>query len=389
MRKKVLVTASTFPRWENDTEPRFILDLCQALTDYYDITVLVPYAIGSKSNEIIGKVKVIRYHYFPFHRFETLCYPGAIIPRIREKKIRMLLVPFLICALWWNLYKVRKNYDLIHAHWFIPQGIIQSLFNGPFIVTGHGGDVTSLNGPFIQKWKALSVKKAAYITVVSSYLRDEILHWVESPNVEIIPMGCQLSLFSPYNRQENFFGVDGQRVILFVGRLAEKKGVAYLIEAMKQINAVLIIVGSGPLETPLKKQASEQGNKILFWGPQTHNKLKKIYASADILVVPSITAKNGDKEGFGLVILEGMASGVPVVAFDSGGIRQIINHEKNGLLCKEKDVQELADNINKILHDTQLRDYLRKNALQTASQYDYSEIGRKYAEIYAKILEKI
>lgn len=387
MRKKILVTASTFPRWENDTEPRFILDLCQALTKYYDITVLAPFAIGSEPKETIGNVNIIRYHYFPCHRFETLCYPGAIIPRIREKKARMLLVPFFICALWMNLYRLRKDYDLVHAHWFIPQGIIQSLFSVPYIVTGHGGDVTSLNSPLIQKWKSLSAKKAAYVTVVSSFLKDEVLHWSDRPDIEIIPMGCQLDLFSPLNRQENFFEVDGQKVVLFVGRLAEKKGVTYLIDAMKQINAVLIIVGSGPLEAQLKKQASEQGDKILFWGPQTHKKLKKIYASADILAVPSITAEDGDKEGFGLVILEGMASGVPVVAFDSGGIRQIINHEENGLLCKEKDIQGLTENINKILYDTRLKERLCKNALQTALQYDYSEIGRKYAEIYAKILK--
>ena len=98
---RLLVTASTFPRWKGDTEPRFVLDLCKKLTAYFDVTVLVPAAPGAARKEMLEGVSVIRYHYFPVHKWETLCYPGAIVPRIREKKVRVLLVPFLFFALWW------------------------------------------------------------------------------------------------------------------------------------------------------------------------------------------------------------------------------------------------------------------------------------------------
>ena len=87
-KKKVLITASTFPRWEQDTEPRFILDFSKAMSAYYDITVLCPAAIGAKDEESLEGVKVIRYHYLPIHKWETLCYPGAIMPRIKERKSR-------------------------------------------------------------------------------------------------------------------------------------------------------------------------------------------------------------------------------------------------------------------------------------------------------------
>lgn len=96
VKPKLLVTASTFPRWEGDTEPRFILDLSKALLEYFDVTVLAPAYPGAKTKEVLEGVKVIRYHYFPIHKWETLCYPGAIVPRIKEKKIRALLVPFLL-----------------------------------------------------------------------------------------------------------------------------------------------------------------------------------------------------------------------------------------------------------------------------------------------------
>lgn len=90
-------------------------------------------------------VNVIRYHYFPIHRWETLCYPGAIIPRIKEKKIRGILVPFLFIGLWKKLLFELPKYDFVHANWIIPQGVIQSMFSKPYIVTGHGGDVMELN----------------------------------------------------------------------------------------------------------------------------------------------------------------------------------------------------------------------------------------------------
>ena len=104
-KKKLLVTASTFPRWEGDTEPRFVYDLSRAMLNQFDITVLVPAAPGAQDHEEMGGLHVERYHYFPVHRWETLCYPGAIVPRIKEKKLRALLVPFLFAALWWNIFR--------------------------------------------------------------------------------------------------------------------------------------------------------------------------------------------------------------------------------------------------------------------------------------------
>ena len=127
-KKKLLITGSTFPRWKGDTEPRFIFDYADAMAEYYDVTVLVPAAPGAKDRERMSNVNVIRYHYFPIHKWETLCYPGAIVPRIKEKKIRLFLVPFLFLSLYCHLKKILPKYDIVHAHWLIPQGIVQSFF---------------------------------------------------------------------------------------------------------------------------------------------------------------------------------------------------------------------------------------------------------------------
>ena len=123
----------------------------------------------------------------------------------------------------------------------------------------------------------------------------------------------------------------------------------------------------------------ESGSTILFLGAKTHEELKGIYASADLFVMPSITAKDGDKEGFGLVILEAFASGLPIVASRSGGITDIVKDGVNGYLAEEKDVSGLADRINIVLQDKNIYNKMQTEAKKTAQRYDYCEIAKRYA----------
>lgn len=380
-KKKLLVTASTFPRWANDTEPRFVLDLAKSMSDRFDITVLAPAAAGAKEMEVLEDIKVIRYHYFPIHKWETLCYPGAIVPRIREKKIRLLLVPFLFLALFMKLYCILPEYDIVHAHWIIPQGIVQSFFKKPYIVTGHGGDVTSLNVGILKKLKIRCLRKARGITVVSEFLKEEILGLYPQADVEVISMGCNIKEFGKQHFAPDYFKQGNRKVVLYAGRLAEKKGVSYLIEAMRNVDALLVIVGGGPLEKRLKEQAEGLRNKIVFLGPKTHDELKVIYASADIFVAPSIVAKDGDQEGLPLVLLEAMASGLPIVSGESGGIRDIIINGQNGYIINVKNVNLLSERINAILSDEEKAKKFHLAGKLTVSDYDYSKIASKYYEI--------
>lgn len=387
-KKRLLITASTFPRYAGDTEPRFILDLAVELQKYFEVTVLVPAAPGAEDTEVLEGIRVERYHYFPIHRLETLCYPGAIVPRIREKKARALLVPFLFAGLYCAVWNRRKDYDCIHAHWIIPQGIVQSFFSVPYLLTGHGGDVTSLNRGIIKHLKKRAIRRAKRFTVVSEALKEETLRLFAEKEQELIaaktavqPMGCQSRRFGAAYRKNNYWSQGKEKVVLFVGRLAEKKGVAYLIEAMQWIEGKLVVVGDGPLKEELVRQARQllPEDKVLFMGAKSHEELPEIYASADVFAAPSVTAKDKDKEGFGLVILEAMASGLPVAAFASGGITEIIRHEENGLLAREKDSAELACQINRLLNDGELRSRIIRNTEATVRQYDYEAVGERYA----------
>lgn len=381
VKPKLLVTASTFPRWEGDTEPRFILDLSKALLEFYDVTVLAPACPGAKTKEVLEGVKVIRYHYFPIHKWETLCYPGAIVPRIKEKKIRALLVPFLFICLYFNLIRLSKGFDKIHAHWLIPQGIVQSFINKKYIVTGHGGDVVSLNKGILKKLKIRCLKRAEKITVVSEALKSKVKELYPAADVSVISMGCDTSKFGKQYHKENYFNQDGKKVILFVGRLAEKKGVTYLIDAMESIDGKLVIVGDGPLRESLEEQAQKYGNKIEFWGSKSHQELREIYASADIFVAPSITAKDGDSEGIPTTIMEALASGLPVIGSDSGGISEILEDGYNGFLVSERDVSGLSQKILMLIESDEIKTKLSEHGMKTVLSRDYHNIAWEYQRV--------
>ena len=152
---------------------------------------------------------------------------------------------------------------------------------------------------------------------------------------------------------------------------------------MRSVDALLAIAGSGPLEKECKELVQTLGlsDKVRFLGPIPHTRLRAVYASADVFAAPSITTKSGDVEGFGLVILEAMSSGLPVVASRSGGITDIITEGENGLLAAERDEKQLADKINLLLSDDALYKKLSAASRKTAEGFDYSVIASRYAKI--------
>lgn len=382
-RKKLLVTASTFPRWEGDTEPRFILDYSVAMNQFYDVTVLVPAAVDAKDNEVINGVKIKRYHYFPVKKWETLCYPGAIVPRIKEKRIRVLLVPFLILSLWFHLLILLPKYDIVHAHWLIPQGIVQSFFKKPYIVTGHGGDISSFNKSIIKTLKKKCMENAKSVIVVSKYKEQELKQHFPDVKCELISMGVNTGFFAKENNyRENYFGQKNKKVVLFVGRLAEIKGVEYLIRALEDKKDIMLaIVGDGPLRKKLEEETLNIKCDVKFLGSKNHDELKNIYASADVLVVPSISDNKGAQEGLPTVIMEAFASKLPVVATNTGGISDVVISGKTGILISQKNEEDIKKAVEKILRDTEFREKVVSNAYEKVQEYDYGTIAEKYNKL--------
>lgn len=253
------------------------------------------------------------------------------------------------------------------------------------MLTGHGGDVLELNSGIFFALKRRALKKARRITVVSSRLKEKLETLYHIEDITIQSMGCDTSKFSPQKRVENYFNQNEKKVILFVGRFVKIKGIEYLIKAMDGIEAKLIIVGKGPLEEALKEKAAPYGEKIMFMEAQNHNELSVIYSSSDIFVIPSITLPGGVTEGTPTVLIEAMASGIPVIGTRTGGIPEIIEDGINGYLVEERDVALISNRIIDLINDDAKRERLSKQAQLTAEKYDYKVIGRRYKELIDKM----
>ncbi len=390
MKKKVLVMASTFPRWKNDTIPPFVYELSKRLVKDFDISVLAPAYPESKDYEIMDKMKVHRFHYF-FHKYEKLAGSGGILPTLKKNKWFYFQIPFFLLGEFFALRKRIKedNPDIIHAHWIIPQGLVAYLnykISGtPYVVTSHGADIFGLQGKISLYLKRKVLQNARNITVVSTAIKNEALKLDSLLNIGVIPMGVDSKLFNPNKKDPNLkkkYKINGP-FLLFVGRLTEKKGVKYLIEAMPEVikhnpKTKLIIIGSGELEQELKDLTKSLNleNNIIFTGAIQNSELPKYYATADIFIGPSITTEEGDREGLPVTLMEAMSSGCVVIASDLEGNRDLIN-DQTGLLVKQNNSQELTQSILNIINNKK-----KMNATNyVVNNFDWKVISKNYRKV--------
>ena len=402
---RVLVIATTFPRWEDDQEPRFVYNLCQNLPKEVDIHVLAPHAPNAKEQETWGEIKITRFPYFYPKYLQKLCYDGGIIPKLKSSWLARVQLPFFLFFLFIRLIKMTANnrFDLIHCHWLIPQGFFCALikfFRGtPYLLTAHGGDVYSFKGiPVIPNLIKFALKRSTFCTVNSQATRNQVLKFSKNSSIKVVPMGVDLKEFHPGNYNEKFKAPFGEKnlLLLGVGRLAEKKGFKYLIEAMPLIlqeipSAKLVIIGFGPQKARLENQIQQLdlASSISLIGGKTGKELQDWFASADIFIGPSIITADGDTEGQGVVFLEAMASGTAVIASDVGGIKDAVRDNISGLLVPEKNPQAIAEKVLTLAKNNQLKEKLIQNALELVrSDYSGEQSSQKFLTLYTQCLEK-
>ncbi len=402
---QVLVVATTFPRWENDTEPRFVFDLSKQLAKKVSLWVLAPHAPGAKMEEEIEGVKILRFPYFFPKRLQTLFYEGGILPKLKTKWLARLQLPFFFAAQCLAIWRTVRKHDInfIHCHWVIPQGFFVALLTSfskvPYLLTAHGGDVYSFRkNSFIRRCSSYALKRAKTCTVNSQPTGQAVRNIRADTRIEILPMGVDTELFHPgkfnpkikddLNIQDIF--------LLAVGRFAEKKGFKYLIQAMPEILnkrplVKLVIIGFGPQEHALKQCVRQLGleNAVLFVGSKEGEELAEYFATADIFIGPSIVTDSGDTEGQGVVFLEAMASETAVIASDVGGVKDIVCNRETGLLIPQKNPEAIAEKTLLLMNDQELRNQLALNGRRLAkSEYSWETIAKRFLETYSQIIEK-
>ena len=244
--------------------------------------------------------------------------------------------------------------QLVHSH-FGPDAVfanrLASSLNLPLIITFHGYEVTTEDAfakksfyshkLYVKERENIQKSGTKFISV--SHFIENLLVKQGFPREKVIThyIGVDLDKFQPNDL------VQRSNIVLFVGRLVEKKGCEYLIRAMADVQRVvpdveLVIIGEGKLRPQLERMAAEKLCKYRFLGSQPSSIVKEWMSRAKVFSVPSIVAKSGDAEAFGIVFAEAQAMKLPVVSFSSGGIPEAVLNNETGFLVPEKDWQSLA-----------------------------------------------
>jgi glycosyltransferase involved in cell wall biosynthesis len=236
---------------------------------------------------------------------------------------------------------------------------------------------------------------ATLIVTISKYSSEKIQqHYdIDRNKITIVPNGVDTEKFKPTRNFESLkqqFGLTKGLNILFVGNLIPRKGLMFLIEAAKKIilnqtDAKFIIVGEGPQKSELQKNIRDFNltKSFLFMGNLIERQLLALYDCADLFVLPSI------QEGQGIVLLEAQSFGKPVVAFNIGGVNETVQNNKTGFLVDQDKPGALAEGINRLLIDSELRAKMGSNAREFVTEnFTWNICAKKMLNVYSELLNK-
>lgn len=302
-----------------------------------------------------------------------------------------------------HIYKpLNHHVDIAHVSLDVPPGPISGLVyhnrrKVPLVVTYHGdwigeygGIIRRLGVFFSNKLIFNKLLSKADTIICPSNIESNVLESYKE-KIKIIPNGIHLDEFDiPFSKEECRYKLDippETKVVLFVGHLLPHKGPDVLLKAVPQIlkslkNIKVIYLGSGQLQNSLINMSRKMNiNKNIEFQGYVEDKFKKAlyYKAADVLVLPSFS------ESFGIVNLEAMASGLPIVASNVGGIPNVVIHSINGLLFDAGDHRALADEIIYIFQNDELREFFAKNGKKMVQDYSWEKIALKIERVYEEL----
>ncbi|CDG65352.1 MAG: hypothetical protein PWQ15_295 [Methanobacterium sp.] len=388
---KIGVITSAYPDYEDDPHGIFVHRLMREIVkNGHEVHVIAPYTGGETEYTLEG-VHVERFHYFYPRRFERLSGRAGMIDNVKEGLlVKIQIFTFLFFNVYYSLRKLNRM-DVIHVQWPIPNGLgalfLKKLYGIPYINTIHGEEVhlsKRYHLLFALHWLVNnSTKTITNSNATRKFCFDAGL---DGDKIDVIPFGVDTEFFRPLDvyKDEDIFQ------ILSVGYLIERKGFEYLIKAMPDVlkehkNARLKIVGSGPLESKLKTLIYELGlgNEVKIVSNVSDEELLMTYNSADLFVLPSIVDSQGNTEGLGVVLLEAMACGLPVMGSNVGGIPDIIRDGDTGILFTEKDSSIIAEKINLVMENKSQMENIATNGIKEVKmKFSWDKIAKDYSRIY-------
>ena len=408
---KVLVIGSVYPRFHEDAEvPWLRTSVAHLKKAGLGIQVLAPAYKGLKSHEIDG-VKVNRFRYAPAS-WEILTHEEGAPSKMASKPwLQLLAIPYIISGFFRCIGICRKfKPDVIHAHWPFPHAYIAlgaaKLFRIPLVLNFHGAELLLIRKKkWVKPLLKFAIGQAQAVFANSSFTAGKIKA-LRNVDVEWSPYGTTLESGATATGDTTApaitpHPVDGKFKILFVGRHIERKGICYLIEAAKHLprdQFEIRIVGVGDLTDKLKAQAAEaRGNnepafepaEIIFTGKLSPEALANEYRTANVFTLPAIVDSKGDTEGLGVVLIEAMELGLPVVASNVGGIPDVVVDGVSGILVPEKDPEALAGAYRRLAAEPELVKQLLAGAQKRIAEcFSWDKIVERQIDSYKKIIRK-
>jgi colanic acid/amylovoran biosynthesis glycosyltransferase len=285
-----------------------------------------------------------------------------------------------------------RKYDLVHCH-FGPNGLVGAFLKDAgitkrLIVSFHGSDINTYPKRYGEGVYRYLYEAADLVTVNSRFTAGKVAaNGCPESKIEILPVPLRIE----EHPEADPAGREGLKV-LTVGRLVEKKGHRYAIEAFARAKrafpeAEYLVVGDGPLRGDLEARAKELGvaDSVRFLGAKGDREVAELYARASIFVLASVTARDGDMEGQGLVLQEAQASGLPVLSTLHNGIPDGVLDGVSGYLVPERDPDALAEKMIELLGDAKARARMGKAGREfVAARYDVGVLTGRLLEMYER-----
>lgn len=406
---RILMLTSSYPKYPGETTAPFIEEIAAGVVRRgHEVHVLAPYRPDIRREAVERGVYLHFFKYAPHPALNVWGYAAAQKGDVRLKGAAIGAVPFAISATLANLASLIQRegpFDIMHAHWVLPNGpsaaLMAQLFGLPLVVSLHGSDVAVAERHWLAAGVAGTVfRLAKQMTACSGDLHDRALLLGARPeSSSVIPYGVDTSAFKPRPeagalvREELGLAPDTP-IVLALGRFVYKKGFNVLLDAWPQISqqhpdARLVLAGDGDLRGELEAQARQLqiADKVFFTGMLDRNRTALYLNAPDVYVVPSIRDQSGNVDGLPNVLLEGMGVARPIVASRVAGIPQVIDDGVHGLLVPEKDPLALAQAIDRLLADRALAQRLGQAARQRIEQeLTWDRTAERFEAVYQRAL---
>ena len=393
---KVLYIVTAFPRDETDVITPWLQQTIHHLRPRgVEVEVLAPSYRGLASQTIFG-IRVHRFRYAPA-AWETLTHDQTAPDRIRERPLFAALLPGYLTAGSIAAARLARTgeFAAVHAFWPLPHGLLGLAAGAaggiPVISTFFGVELTWVQSglPAARPIVREIIRRSDAVTAISTYTAGLVKRIEPLAEPVVIPFGAAVEPKRVARRARPA----GELRLLFVGRLVERKGVHVLLEALARLARrgaapPLDVVGDGPERPRLEALASELGvaSLVRFHGFVPDAALRRALEDTDCLVLPAVHDRKGDVEGLGVVLLEAMGAGKPVIASAAGGITDIVEDAETGLLVEPGNAEALAAAIARLRDDPDLAARLADaGALRVAERFSWSSITERLVTLYRTV----